>query len=96
MPAFTAATPTTLEALEPLLARVPGHLFTAEGQYCETGACLAILVHNGPRTDDRIALTTSVHRQDLGRDREILEHDLRRAATELLAVIDGPLPVVNN
>jgi DNA-binding IclR family transcriptional regulator len=91
MDAFTAATPTSVEALQPLLVSEPGHLYTAEGQYCETGACLAILVHNGPRTDDPIALTTSVHLRDLGRDRKILENDLRRAATELLAIIDGPL-----
>jgi DNA-binding IclR family transcriptional regulator len=92
MRSFTPRTPTTINELEDLLVSTPGHLYVAEGQFNEAGACLAILVHNGPRTDDPIALTTSVYRRDLRRDLPSLEVPLRKAATALLAVLDGPLP----
>ncbi|MEU6246090.1 IclR family transcriptional regulator C-terminal domain-containing protein [Glycomyces sp. NPDC047010] len=89
--AFTPQTPTSIDALEQILVEAPGHLYVAEGQFNELGACMAILVHNGPRTDHPVALTTSVYRAQLHRDRQILEVPLRRAATALLTVIDGPL-----
>lgn len=92
MPRFTSHTPTTPGELEQLLVDTPGHLYVAEGQFDDDGACLAILVHNGPRTDDPIALTTSVRRDQLGCDRSALEIPLRKAATALVAVLDGPLP----
>ncbi|MEU5874215.1 IclR family transcriptional regulator C-terminal domain-containing protein [Glycomyces sp. NPDC047369] len=89
---FTPKTPTTIDDLEQRLVDKPGHLYIAEAQFNEVGACMAILVHNGPRTDHPVALTTSVYRDQLHRERHSLEVPLRRAATALLAVIDGPLP----
>jgi len=90
--AFTNRTLTTRQALAPMLVREPGRIHTAEGQYCEDGACLALIVRNGPRTDDRIALTTSVHLDQLDHDRRQLKNDLREAAVALSNLIDGPLP----
>lgn len=92
MRAFTDRTPTSIEALAPQLIREPGRIYTAEGQYCVEGACLAVLVRNGPRTDDRIALTTSVRLDRLEHDRNRLKSDLRDAAVALSNLIDGPLP----
>ncbi|GAB4001251.1 hypothetical protein GCM10029992_36200 [Glycomyces albus] len=89
---FTSLTPTTVEALNALWVREPGHIYAAEGQYCTVGSCLAILVHNGPATGDRIALTTSVWRKDLKHDRAFLENHLYRAAAQLIPILDGPLP----
>ncbi|MDA1359761.1 hypothetical protein O1R50_09015 [Glycomyces luteolus] len=95
MRAFTKRTPTTIEALAPQLIREPGRIYTAEGQYCAEGACLAVLVRNGPRTDDRIVLTTSVRLDQLERARDRLKSDLRDAAVALSNLIDGPLPPVS-
>jgi DNA-binding IclR family transcriptional regulator len=95
MRAFTDRTPTTIEALGPMLVREPGRIYTAEGQYCKEGACLAVLVRNGPRTDDRIVLSTSVRLDRLEHDRERLRSHLRDAAVALGNLIDGPLPPVS-
>lgn len=92
MRAFTDLTPTTVGELMPNLYREPGRIHSAEGQYCTQGACLAVLVRNGPRTDDRIVLTTSVHLDRLDHDREQLRSELRDAAIALSNLIDGPLP----
>lgn len=92
MRAFTDLTPASPAALEPLLVKNRGWLYVAEGQYCTVGACLALLVRTGPRTDDRIAVTTSVWRRDLQEDRKFLEAHLYRAAAQLIPILDGPLP----
>jgi DNA-binding IclR family transcriptional regulator len=91
MRVFTTLTPRTLDELRPRLIREPGRLYVAEGQYCTTGACLGLLVHNGPTTDGRIALTTSVLRRDLEADQMFLTDHLYRAAARLIPILDGPL-----
>ncbi|MCC3762616.1 IclR family transcriptional regulator C-terminal domain-containing protein [Glycomyces sp. TRM65418] len=91
MPRFTSLTPTSADELEPLLVREPGRLFVAEGQYCTVGSCLALLVHTGPRTNDRIALTTSVWRRNLESESVRLTTHLYRAAARLIPILDGPL-----
>lgn len=90
MPRFTEQTPTTIEKLAPLLEPDRKKTWTAQGQYCETGACIAVLARPGVFTADRIALTTSVLQVNYRRDRDMLRDALLRTAGELMSVL-GPL-----
>lgn len=91
MKPFTDRTPTTVEALESRLVREPGRIHTAEGQFTDGGASLAIMVRNGARTDDRIVLTTTSRLERLEHDRTRLTTCLRETANALSTLIDGPL-----
>ncbi|MEU6858530.1 IclR family transcriptional regulator C-terminal domain-containing protein [Glycomyces sp. NPDC046736] len=91
MEQYTPKTITSMTELESVLVREPAHIYASAGQYRECCTCLAILVHNGARTDERIALTTSTHIDTPVPDMRILEAHLYRAATALSNLIDGPL-----
>ncbi len=98
MPAYTSLTPTTYEALAPLLPPDPAGIYDAPGRFCAAGACLAILVRHTPERGGSIAITTSVYRADLGEDQEKQRkmRELRAnliATAGLLAPRIGPLPL---
>ncbi|WP_335986692.1 IclR family transcriptional regulator domain-containing protein [Glycomyces sp. MUSA5-2] len=90
MPALTDRSPTTIEDLKPHLESGPRGIWSARGQYCEVGACIAVIAHESHYTHTRFALTTSV----LDRDYHVRKHALRgrllQTAGELQTVL-GPL-----
>lgn len=90
MPRFTDRTITNFETLEANLQKQEGELWSAQGEYCETGACLAVLVHPGSIHGDNIALTTSVEASEFAHAKEHLAANLHRTVARLQPVI-GPL-----
>lgn len=92
MPRFTARTPTTPTQLELLLNRDSAGIYTAEGQYCPDGACLAVGLRRGAPDGRCVAFTTSVYLPELQQKREQLKADLFRVAAQLAPIV-GPLPL---
>jgi DNA-binding IclR family transcriptional regulator len=90
MPRFTRHTPVTIEQLKPKLDPEPGWVWAAKGQYCDAGACIAVLARNSKYTAERIALTTSVRVAQYHRQRVFLEDHLKLTAGRLEPVL-GPL-----
>lgn len=90
MPRFTDRTITNFEALEADLQKQDSELWSAQGEYCETGACLAVLAHPGSTHGDNIALTTSVETSEFTQAKDHLAANLHRTVTLLQPVI-GPL-----
>jgi DNA-binding IclR family transcriptional regulator len=90
MPRFTDRTITDFEALEANLRAQESELWSAEGEYCETGACLAVLAHPGSTYNDSIALTTSVQAAEFAEAKAELTANLHRAVARLQPVV-GPL-----
>jgi IclR family transcriptional regulator, acetate operon repressor len=90
MPRFTDATPTTLEALRPHLTSDARGIWSARGQYCTDGACIAVLAHDSKFRDTRFALTTSVKSERYLLDRDWLRDRLLQCSGELQTVL-GPL-----
>lgn len=89
---FTSRTPTTPAQLELLLEPNTAGIYTAEGQYCVDGACLALGLRSGAPDGRCVAFTTSVLVHDLEAKREALQADLFRTAA-LLAPVVGPIPL---
>lgn len=90
MPKFTDATPTTLEALVPELSGDSRGIWSARGQYCTDGSCIAVLAHDSKHRANRFALTTSVESQKYLHDRQRLRDRLLQCSGELQPVL-GPL-----
>lgn len=90
MPRFTDRTITDFEKLEANLQAQDSELWSAEGEYCETGACLAVLAHPGSTYGDSIALTTSVQASEFAQAKADLTANLHRAVALLQPVV-GPL-----
>jgi len=90
MPRYTSATITDFESLEANLREHEGEFWSAKGEYCETGACLAVLAHPGTTHGDTIALTTSVHTEEFTEARVSLVAGLHRAVVRLQPFV-GPL-----
>ncbi|MCH7229965.1 helix-turn-helix domain-containing protein [Glycomyces sp. L485] len=90
MPAFTAKTITDPDALEERLHPDEHGIWSAEGEYCEIGACLAVLADTGRFYADCIAVTTSVRASELERERERLTTALHRVVVLLKPAL-GPL-----
>lgn len=90
MPRYTDKTITDARKLERKLEPAADMVWSAEGEYCETGACLAILAHPGATYGDAIALTTSVTTAEFEEAREKLVFNLYFTLAELQPVL-GPL-----
>jgi DNA-binding IclR family transcriptional regulator len=90
MPRFTDATPTTLEELRPHLTPGTRGIWSARGQYCTDGACIAVLAHDSKYRDTRFALTTSIESEKYQHDRHWLRNRLLQCSGELQTVL-GPL-----
>lgn len=90
MPAFTDATVISVDVLLPLL--VPGSrgVWNARGQYCDEGACLAVIAHDSRFTAMRFALTTSLEQARFHLERQRLQNRLLQSAGELQPFL-GPL-----
>lgn len=92
MPRFTDATPATLEELLPQLEPGPRGIWSARGQYCTDGACIAVLAHDTRYRNTRFALTTSLRAADYDLQKHHLRDRLLQAAGELQTVI-GPFDI---
>lgn len=90
MPAFTPKTATTPESLEKLLHPDENGIWSAEGEFCDVGGCLAVLADAGRLYADCIAVTTSVRVADLPYTRDQLTAQLHRTVVLLKPVL-GPL-----
>lgn len=90
MPRYTAKTATTPEALEERLRPDENGIWSAEGEFCEIGGCLAVLADTGRVYADCIAVTTSVRVVDLPHTRGQLTAQLHRTVVLLKPVL-GPL-----
>lgn len=89
---FTEHTPTTPGQLEKLLAPDHDGIYTALGQFCCEGACLAIVLRSGAPDGRCVALTAALPCADLEQERVRLSFDLFRAAVRLVPLV-GPIPV---
>lgn len=92
MPAFTDATPTSIDELLPHLRPRSRGIWSARGQYAPDGACIAVIAHESHYTSLRFALTTSVLLEDYHRDRHQLRDRLLQTAGELQIAL-GPLDI---
>ncbi|MCD0444262.1 helix-turn-helix domain-containing protein [Glycomyces sp. A-F 0318] len=90
MPRYTDRTITDVKRLDASLKAQQDEVWSAEGEYCETGACLAILAHPGTTYGDSIALTTSVQAAEFTQMKRELGISLLRGVARLQTVI-GPL-----
>jgi DNA-binding IclR family transcriptional regulator len=90
MPRFTTRTITAYKQLDANLKSQNSELWSAKGEYCDTGACLAVLAHPGSTYSDSIALTTSVQTSEFTQAKAELAANLHRAVALLQPVI-GPL-----
>ena len=80
----------TLEELRPHLRSGARDIWSARGQYCTGGACLAVLAHDSKYRATRFALTTSVELEKYQHDRHLLRNRLLQCSGELQTVL-GPL-----
>jgi DNA-binding IclR family transcriptional regulator len=87
---FTDRTATTPQELEARLHHDADAIWTAEGEYCVEGACLAMLARSGPMYASCIAVTTSVFIADLEQSKALLATTLHRTVA-LLQPSLGPL-----
>lgn len=90
MPRYTERTITDPEELEADLAAQEDELWSARGEYRDTGACLAILAHPGGIYGGSVAITTSVAADEFEQAREQLAAALHQAVARMQPYI-GPL-----
>ncbi|WP_081687687.1 IclR family transcriptional regulator domain-containing protein [Glycomyces tenuis] len=90
---YTDLTITDPRQLEASLEPGEDMVWSAQGEYCETGACLAILIHRGATYGDAIALTTSVTTAEFEEAREKLVFNLYFTLAEIQPVLGPLLPL---
>lgn len=90
MPAYTAKTITDPDDLEARLQSDEHGIWTAAGEYCEIGACMAVLADSGRLFSECVAVTTSVRVDEIDAAREMLTAALHRVVVLLVPVL-GPL-----
>lgn len=93
MPAFTPKTITSPDAFEAQLRSDKDGIWSANGEFCDDGACLAVLADTGRFWSDCIAVTTSVRICELERERDQIVAALHRVVVLLKPALGPLLPL---
>jgi IclR family transcriptional regulator, acetate operon repressor len=90
LPAYTEKTITDPDELEARLQPDDHGIWTAAGEYCEIGACMAVLADSGRLFSECVAVTTSVTVAEFEGAQEQLTAALHRVVVLLIPLL-GPL-----